>query len=96
MFKRSVLIVLGAVLYAVNLNTFVYSANLFPGGFAGIALLITRSTEKFARISIPYSAVYLLLNAFPVYIRKRLDFRVSAYSVKHAQGIDIQYIKVLL
>ena len=71
MFKRSVLIVLGAVLYAVNLNTFVYSANLFPGGFAGIALLITRSTEKFARISIPYSAVYLLLNAFPVYISFR-------------------------
>ncbi|MGP1475194.1 MAG: YitT family protein [Treponema sp.] len=71
MFKRSVLIVLGAVLYAVNLNTFVYSANLFPGGFAGIALLITRSTEKFAGISIPYSAVYLLLNAFPVYISFR-------------------------
>ena len=71
MFKRSVLIVLGAVLYAVNLNTFVYSANLFPGGFAGIALLITRSAEKFARISIPYSAVYLLLNAFPVYISFR-------------------------
>ena len=58
-------------MYAVNLNTFVYSANLFPGGFAGIALLITRSTEKFARISIPYSAVYLLLNAFPVYISFR-------------------------
>ena len=71
MFKRSVLIVLGAVLYAVNLNTFVYSANLFPGGFAGIALLITRSAEKFAGISIPYSAVYLLLNAFPVYISFR-------------------------
>lgn len=71
MFKRSVLIVFGAVLYAVNLNTFVYSANLFPGGFAGIALLITRSTEKFAGISIPYSAVYLLLNAFPVYISFR-------------------------
>ena len=58
-------------MYAVNLNTFVYSANLFPGGFAGIALLITRSTEKFAGISIPYSAVYLLLNAFPVYISFR-------------------------
>ncbi|MGP1458304.1 MAG: YitT family protein [Treponema sp.] len=69
--KRAALVTLGALLFAANLNTFVYSADLFPGGFAGIALLILRSAEKFGGISIPYSAIYLTLNAFPVYISFR-------------------------
>jgi len=71
MTKRAMLVTLGALLFAANLNTFVYSANLFPGGFAGIVLLIQRSAQKFGGVSIPYSAVYFLLNAFPVYISFR-------------------------
>lgn len=53
MTKRAMLVTLGALLFAANLNTFVYSANLFPGGFAGIVLLIQRSAQKFGGVSIP-------------------------------------------
>ena len=38
--KRFFLVVLGGLLMAVNINTFVNSANLFPGGFTGLSLLI--------------------------------------------------------
>ena len=56
---------------AVNLNTFVHTANLFPGGFTGLSLLIQRTFSKYAHFEIPYSVLYLLLNAFPVYISFR-------------------------
>lgn len=69
--KRLALVMLGAALFSLNLNTFVYSSNLFPGGFSGVALLIQRSAQKFAGIQLPYSLMYLLLNAFPVYISFR-------------------------
>ena len=69
--KRLALVMLGAVLFSLNLNTFVYSSSLFPGGFSGVALLIQRSAQKFAGIQLPYSLMYLLLNAFPVYISFR-------------------------
>ncbi len=66
--KRTLLVLAGATVMACNLNTFVHTANLFPGGFVGLSLLIQRSFLKFGGIEIPYSALYLLLNSFPVYI----------------------------
>lgn len=69
--KRIILVLSGAVLMAVNLRTFVYSAQLFPGGFAGLSLLIKRIFSKYLAIDLPYSILYLSLNAFPVYISLR-------------------------
>ncbi len=66
--KRFFFVTAGAVLMAVNLRTFVYTAALFPGGFSGLSLLIQRSLKGFFNISLPYSALYLAFNAFPVYI----------------------------
>lgn len=70
-YQRFLLVVLGAVLFAFNLNTFVHQANLFPGGFAGMSLLIQRAVQKFTGFTIPYSVLYLSLNAFPAYISFR-------------------------
>lgn len=67
-FKRTILVLCGAAVMAFNLNTFVHTANLFPGGFVGLSLLIQRSVFKFTGFEIPYSVLYLLLNAFPVFI----------------------------
>ncbi len=68
LWKRTLLVLLGALLFALNLNTFVHTANLFPGGFAGVTLLIQRTAERFFGIQIPYTVLYWALNAFPVYI----------------------------
>lgn len=70
-YQRLFLVVLGAMIFAFNLNTFVHFGNLFPGGFAGLSLLIQRAVEKFTGFVIPYSVLYLTLNAFPAYISFR-------------------------
>ena len=67
-FKRILLIILGAVIFSANLNSFVHVAALFPGGFSGISLLIQRTIEKFAGVKIPYTVLYFALNADPVVI----------------------------
>ena len=69
--KRVVLVVLGSALFSFNVNTFVHTAGLFPGGFAGIALLLQAVCERFFGFHLPYAPVSLLLNAFPVYISFR-------------------------
>ena len=38
LFLRFLLVTAGALVMAVNLNTFVHTAGLLPGGFTGITL----------------------------------------------------------
>lgn len=73
---------LGAVLIAFVLNSFVNTVSLFPGGFAGLTLLITRSAEQFLGLDIPYSLVYIPLNLIPIMIGiKHLGKRFTGLSV---------------
>jgi len=72
----------GAFAIAFVLNTFVSTGGLFPGGFAGLALLITRSADKFLGVALPYSAIYLPLNIIPIAIGIRfLGKKFTAYSM---------------
>ena len=70
-FKRLFFVLLGAIVFSLNMNSFVAEASLIPGGFAGISLLIQRTVEKFFGFHIPYTALYWCLNAIPVYISFR-------------------------
>lgn len=80
--KRLLLVILGGVLMAVNINTFVHSANLFPGGFSGLALLIQEVFFVFFKIKIPYSALTYLFNVFPVIIGfKFIGKKFTVYSI---------------
>lgn len=80
--KRTFLVVLGAIVFSLNLNTFVYTANLFPGGFTGVSLLIQRIFQKYLNITIPYTLLYLLMNAVPVYISfKFIGIKFTIYSL---------------
>src|SRR5574344_1570002 len=80
--KRTALILAGAVLMAINLNTFVHTANLFPGGFTGLSLLIQRTVQKYFSFEIPFSALIILFNAFPVYISfKYIGKKFTLYSL---------------
>lgn len=65
---RVALVVLGSVLYAFNVNTFVTAAGMYPSGFAGLSLLLQAIFERFLGISVPYSAFNLVLNSIPVVI----------------------------
>lgn len=69
--RRVALVTLGSALFALNINTFVHTAGLFPGGFSGLTLLLQEIFRRFLGIEIPYTAINLLLNAFPVYISFR-------------------------
>jgi uncharacterized membrane-anchored protein YitT (DUF2179 family) len=81
-FKRIALVLAGALLTTINLNTFVHTANLFPGGFSGLALLIKRSLYIFRALTVPYSVLYLTFNIFPVYISFRyIGKKFTLYSL---------------
>lgn len=66
--KMIAMLTLGACVFAFNMQSFVNTGGLFPGGFAGITLLLTRSASEFLGITIPYSMVYLPLNLVPAFI----------------------------
>ena len=53
---------------ALNINTFVYTAGLLPGGFTGITLLIQDVFLKYLNVKIPYSLFYWLLNIIPAVV----------------------------
>ena len=65
---RILLIVSGAVLMSVNINTFVHTAELLPGGFTGVTLLIQKILLSFAGVKVPFSVFYLILNLVPAAI----------------------------
>lgn len=66
--KRIVFLTIGAAMIAFNINSFVSAGGLFPGGAAGISLLIQEIGTHFFSISIPYSVIYIPVNLIPIYI----------------------------
>ena len=80
--KRLLFCTAGALLYAFNLQSFVRTGGLFPGGFAGITLLIQQISEEYLGISLAYTLVYIPLNLIPIYIGiKYLGKRFTFYSI---------------
>lgn len=70
-----------AFIMAVNKNTFVDTAGLYPGGVAGLTILIQRLFSDLLHFTPPFTVVNLLLNAVPVYIGFRfLGKRFTLYS----------------
>ena len=65
---RLLLVLAASLLFAFNINSFVHAAFLFPGGFAGVALLIQKTCRNFWGISLPYSILTYALNAVPIMI----------------------------
>lgn len=66
--RRLAVICIAAMLSAANINTFVSAGGLYPGGATGLTILIQRICGMFLKISVPYTAINLALNAVPVYI----------------------------
>lgn len=66
--KRYSCAILAAVIFAVNIKTFVRAGGLYPGGFNGLTLLIQGIVEKYAGMEIPYTVINLALNIIPIAI----------------------------
>ena len=80
--KRILFILLGSALMALNINTFIHSANLFPGGFTGLALLIQTIFQKYLNLKLPFSVLVYTLNIVPIYIGFRyIGKKFTLYSV---------------
>jgi len=59
---RLSLVILGAIILGLNLNSFVHFGGLIPGGFTGISILIQKLIITFFNIEIPYSFINIPLN----------------------------------
>lgn len=71
-FKKHILttiaVTVAALIMAINKNTFVDTAGLYPGGVAGLTILIQRFISDMFHFMPPFTVINLLLNAIPVYI----------------------------
>lgn len=75
------LVLLGALVMALNIKIFVRAGDMFPGGFTGLTLLIQRTAARYFQIALPYTLINLLLNAFPAAISfKYIGKRFTLYS----------------
>ena len=66
--KTLLMVVIASVTMAVNINTFVLTGGLYPGGVTGLTLLIQRFCETFFGFHLPYALVNVLLNLIPITI----------------------------
>lgn len=79
--QRVMLVLLGALVMALNIKIFVRAGDMFPGGFTGLTLLIQRTAARYFQIALPYTLINLLLNAFPAAISfKYIGKRFTLYS----------------
>ena len=86
--KTLIYVIASAVLYTLTLKLFINAGDLLPGGFSGISLLISRVTDRYFGIYIPFSLLYILFNIIPtILVFKYVGKRFAIFSV-------IQYVLV--
>lgn len=79
--KRTVMILVAAVLMAVNLKTFVRTGGLIPGGFTGLTRLIQEISDLVWGIEPPFTLINLTLNAIPIVVSfKFIGKKFTLYS----------------
>ncbi|HUM85298.1 MAG TPA: YitT family protein [Lachnospiraceae bacterium] len=79
--KRIFLCVAASVIFAANINTFVHTGGLLPGGFSGLTLLLIQIIDKASGITLPYGIIYVILNAPPAILSfKLLGRKFTIYS----------------
>ena len=79
--QRILLVLLGAIVMALNIKIFVRAGDMFPGGFNGLTLLIQRTASEYFHLALPFSVINLLLNSIPAVISFRyIGKKFTAYS----------------
>lgn len=83
-------IVISAMIFTFNLNSFIASGGFFPGGFSGISVLTVRSLKTFADIDFPYGVLYAALNIpFTFLVYKHVGKKFTLFSVLHYGLVSI-------
>lgn len=67
-----IFILLGSLILAINMNTFVEQGNLVPGGFSGLSKLIQRVGLKYYDVKISFTLLNVIFNAVPAVFAYRL------------------------
>ena len=65
---RACVIAVASLIMALNINTFVHTGGLLPGGATGLTLLIQEIFAKFFHTAVPYTLINVLINSIPIYI----------------------------
>ena len=79
--RRIALILIAAVISALNMKTFIRAGDLFPGGFTGLTLLIQHVARTYFSFELPYSPVMLVMNVIPIVIGfKYIGRRFTLYT----------------
>ena len=80
--KRLLLVLLASVLMAINIKTFVRVGGLIPGGVSGLSVLLQRIAQQYLNLTVPYTAINVILNAVPVFIGFRfIGKKFTLYSL---------------
>lgn len=76
-----VCVIVGSLIMALNIKSFVSAGNLIPGGFAGLTIFIQKIFLTYFSISLPYSLVNYSLNIIPIVIGfKMIGKKFTFYS----------------
>lgn len=75
-------VVISALIYSVNMNTFVSSANLFPAGFSGIARLSSELIYSIFNFRISFSVFFFLMNiSITFFVFTKLGRKFAIFSI---------------
>ncbi len=79
--KTILAVTFAALLMAINKNTFIDTAGLYPGGVSGMTILLQRLVTMLFHVTLPFSVVNVALNLIPIYIGFRfIGKKFTAYS----------------
>ncbi|MGL5541194.1 MAG: YitT family protein [Erysipelotrichaceae bacterium] len=74
-------VIVGALISAINIRSFIHAGGLFPGGFTGVTVLIQRIAQTYFQVEVPYSLINILLNVGPAFLAyKTVGKRFTMYS----------------
>lgn len=71
-FKSFSFIVISALLSAIVVQGFVETAHLYPAGFLGVSVLISRLSYKYFQINLSFNVINLLLNLASVLLVRKV------------------------
>ena len=94
---RLVVVLLAAMLMAINIQTFINGGGLIPGGAQGLTIVIQRAALKYLGLQIAYSPINICLNAIPVYIGFRYigkKFTLFSMIMVLANGIFVDILPI--
>lgn len=94
-FIRLVVVLFAAFLMAANIQSFVNTGGLYPGGATGLTIIIQRIFLKFFGLEVPYSPINICLNAIPIYIGFRYigkKFTIFSMIMVLANGFFVDLI----